>query len=123
MADPLSAEIDSLVNLEARGTTGPAMMFETSQPTGAAVRAFTRAVDRPYANSLATDFYRQLPNYTDVNSFSERGWLFLNLAMIGNETRYHSAGDSLAALDLRSLKHMGDQTLALVRQLQEPPRP
>ncbi len=123
MADPLSAEIDSLVNLEARGTTGPAMMFETSQPNGAAVRAFTRAVDRPYANSLATDFYRQLPNYTDVNSFSERGWLFLNLAMIGNETRDHSAGDSLAALDFRSLKHMGDQTLALVRQLQEPPRP
>jgi hypothetical protein len=73
-------------------------------------------VDRPFANSLATDFYRQLPNATDVNSFSERGWTTLNFAMIGNETRYHSPGDDLAALDLRSLQHMGDQALAVARQ-------
>jgi hypothetical protein len=117
MADPLSAQVDSLINLEARGTTGPVSMFETSLPNAPAVRAFAKAVDRPFANSLATDFYRQLPNYTDVNSFSERGWLTLNFAMIGNETRYHSAGDTLAALDPESLQHMGDQTLAAARQL------
>jgi hypothetical protein len=117
LADPLSRRIDSLVNLEARGTTGPVSMFETSLPNGPPVRAFARAVDRPYANSLATDFYRQLPNYTDVNTFSERGWLTLNFAMVGNETRYHSAGDNLEALDLRSVQHMGDQTLAVAREL------
>jgi hypothetical protein len=117
MADPLSGRVDSLVNLEARGTTGPVTMFETSLPNGPAVRAFAGAVDRPFANSLTTDFYRQLPNYTDVNSFSERGWLTLNFAMIGNETRYHSPGDDIAALDGRSLQHMGDQTLSLAREL------
>jgi hypothetical protein len=121
MADPLSRNVDSLVNLEARGTTGPVTTFETSLPNGSPVRAFARAVDRPFANSLATDFYRQLPNYTDVNSFSERGWLTLNLAMIGNEARYHSPGDNLAALDVRSLRHMGEQTLALARGLQQAP--
>lgn len=117
LADPLSRSVDSLINLEARGTTGPVNMFETSLPNGPPVRAFAAAVDRPYANSLATDFYRQLPNYTDVNSFSERGWLALNFAMVGNETRYHSAGDNLEALDLRSLQHMGDQALAVAREL------
>jgi hypothetical protein len=117
MADPLSGRVDSLVNLEARGTTGPVTMFETSLPNGAPVRAYAKAVDRPFANSLTTDFYRQLPNYTDVNSFSERGWLTLNFAMIGNETRYHSPGDDIAALDARSLQHMGDQTLAVAREL------
>jgi hypothetical protein len=117
MADPLSGRVDSLVNLEARGTTGPVTMFETSLPNGPPVRAFARAVDRPFANSLTTDFYRQLPNYTDVNSFSERGWLTLNFAMIGNETRYHSPGDDIAALDARSLQHMGDQALAVAREL------
>ncbi len=117
MADPLSGRVDSLINLEARGVSGPVTMFETSLPNGPPVRAFARAVDRPFANSLATDFYRQLPNYTDVNSFGERGWLTLNFAMIGNETRYHSPGDTVAALDARSLKHMGDQTLAVARQL------
>jgi hypothetical protein len=117
MADPLSGLVDSLINLEARGTTGPVTMFETSLPNGPPVRTFAKAVDRPFANSLTTDFYRQLPNYTDVNSFSERGWLTLNFAMIGNETRYHSPGDDIAALDARSLQHMGDQTLSVAREL------
>ncbi|QNM83103.1 M28 family peptidase [Sphingomonas sabuli] len=117
LADPLSRTVDSLINLEARGTTGPVTMFETSLPNGPPVRAFAAAVDRPFANSLTTDFYRQLPNYTDVTSFEERGWTTLNFAMIGNETRYHSAGDNLAALDPRSMQHMGDQTLAVARQL------
>ena len=91
LADPLSRNVDSLINLEARGVSGPANMFETSRPNGAAIAAVSaepRA--HPVANSLSTDVYRLMPNYTDVNSFAERGWLTLNIAPIGNETRYHS---------------------------------
>jgi len=117
LADPLSRNVDTLVNLEARGVTGPANMFETSRPNAAAIAAFAASSDHPVANSLSTDVYRLMPNYTDVNSFEERGWLTLNLAPIGNETRYHSPGDDLAALDPTTLQHMGDQTLALARQL------
>ena len=117
LADPLSRDVDSLVNLEARGVRGPVNMFETSKPNGPAIAAFARAIDRPVANSLSIDVYQLLPNYTDVNTFAGRGWTMLNLAMIGNETRYHSAGDNLAALDRRSLQHMGDQTLALAEEL------
>ena len=117
LAAPLSRNVDSLINLEARGVTGPVNMFETSVPNAAPVAAFARAVDRPVANSLGTDVYRLLPNYTDVNSFATRGWTTLNFAMIGNETRYHSPGDNFAALDPRSLQHMGDQTLAVAREL------
>jgi hypothetical protein len=117
LADPLSRNVDSLVNLEARGVRGPVNMFETSRPNAPAIGVFSRAVEHPVANSLSTDVYRLMPNYTDVNSFSERGWLTLNLAPIGNETRYHSAGDDLAALDPATLQHMGDQTRALARDL------
>jgi hypothetical protein len=113
LADPLSRNVDSLVNLETRGVRGPVNMFETSRPNAAPIGLFAAAVERPSANSLSTDVYRLMPNYTDVNSFAERGWLTLNLAPIGNETRYHSAGDDLAALDPATLQHMGDQTLAL----------
>ena len=117
LADPLSRNVDSLINLEARGVRGPVNMFETSRPNAAAIAIFARAVKHPVANSLSTDVYRLMPNYTDVNSFSERGWLTLNLAPIGNETRYHSAGDDIAALDPATLQHMGDQTLALTETL------
>jgi hypothetical protein len=117
LADPLSRNVDALVNLEARGVRGPVNMFETSRPNGAAISVFARAVKNPAANSLSTDVYRLLPNLTDVTSFSERGWLTLNLAPIGNETRYHSPGDDVAALDSATLQHMGDQTLALAEAL------
>ena len=110
--DPLSRRADALINLEARGTTGPVNMFETSVPNNAAIRLFARSVERPVANSLAVSAYRLIPNYTDVNTFvEERDWLFLNFAPIGNETRYHSPGDNLAAVDLSTLQHMGDQLM------------
>ena len=114
--DPLAAQVDSLLNFEARGVTGPATMFETSRPNAAAIAAFRQA-RQPLANSLTTDLYRLIPNSTDVAVFEEQPWTILNFAIIGNETRYHSAGDNLAALDRSSLQHMGDQALALTRAL------
>lgn len=117
LSDPLSRSVDSLVNLEARGVRGPVNMFETSRPNAVPIRVFAGTIQHPAANSLSTDVYRLMPNYTDVNSFSERGWLTLNLAPIGNETRYHSPGDDVQALDPATLQHMGDQTLALAQAL------
>jgi len=117
LADPLSGDVDALINMEARGVRGPVNMFETNHPNAAPIAIFAAAVRNPVADSLGTDVYRLLPNYTDVNSFSERGWLTLNLAPIGNETRYHSAGDNVAALDPATLQHMGDQTLSLALAL------
>jgi hypothetical protein len=117
LADPLSRNVDSLINLEARGVRGPVNMFETSRPNAVPIGLFAAAVKRPSANSLSTDVYRLMPNYTDVNSFAERGWLTLNLAPIGNEARYHSAGDDFASVEPATLQHMGDQTLALAQSL------
>jgi hypothetical protein len=115
--DPIAAQVDTAINLEARGVTGPAIMFETSRPNRAAVAFYERAVARPVANSLTTDLYGLIPNSTDVAVFADRPWTILNFAIIGNETRYHSPGDDLAALDRRSLQHMGDQLLALSRAI------
>ena len=121
LADPLSREVDSLLNFEARGVTGPVTMFETSQPNGPAVAAYSKAVRRPYASSLSADVARLIPNDTDVTTYKERGWLTLNFAMTGNETRYHSPGDDVAALDSRSLQDMGDQALAVAAGLATAP--
>jgi len=111
---PMAARVEALVNLEARGVEGPAIMFETSQPNGDAIATYARSTERPVANSLTADFYRLVPNSTDVTVFEERGWTTLNYAIIENETRYHTAGDTLDALSPRSLQHMGDQALSAV---------
>jgi hypothetical protein len=115
--NPLANNVAAAVNLEARGVTGPAFMFETSRPNGAAIAAFGAAAKRPVANSLMTDFYGLIPNSTDVAVFNQRDWTILNFAVIGNESRYHSPGDNLAALDPRSVAHMGRQALAVTQQL------
>ena len=52
------------------------------------------ATGRPYANSLTADFAKLIPNYTDVVVFKDRGWPTLSYAIVGNETRYHTPGDT-----------------------------
>jgi hypothetical protein len=116
--DPLAGRIASLVNFEARGVTGPATMFETSRPNGGAIAAFKASGARPVASSMTADFYRLIPNSTDVTVFAAaRPWTILNFAVIGNESRYHSPGDTVDALDPASLQHMGRQGLAATLRL------
>ncbi len=113
--DPDAKRVTHLINMESRGVTGPACMFETSRPNAAPLAWFKATADRPVANSLSTDFARLIPNSTDVAIFESAPWTILNFAIIGNETRYHTPGDTPEALDRRSLNHMGSQVLALTR--------
>ena len=45
--DPLAGQVGSLINIEARGVSGPAFMFETSEPNGQAIAAFAAATAPP----------------------------------------------------------------------------
>jgi hypothetical protein len=119
----MARQVDSLINIDARGVTGPAMMFETSQPNGPAISIYGRSARRPYANSLSTDFARLIPNTTDVVKFRPAGWTLLNFAIIGNETRYHTPGDTVAALDRASLYHLGSEVLSLTRSMTQTAEP
>ncbi len=116
----LARRVDRLINIESRGVSGPAIMFETSSPNGAALADFAAASARPYANSLSADFAKLIPNSTDVVKFKPSGWRTLNYAITGNETRYHSPGDDLAHLDRASVAHMGDEVLAAARRMAGP---
>lgn len=113
--DPLALSVDALINIEARGVGGPATMFETNMPNGSAVIAYAQSSRRPNANSIATDMATLIPNTTDVEVFQGRGWKTLSYAIIGNETRYHTSGDTVEALSRASLYQMGSEVLAATR--------
>ena len=115
--DPLAREVNSLINIDNRGVTGPALMHETSEPDAAAISIYASATRRPYATSISSDFARLIPNYTDVTVFKPAGWTLLDYGIIGNETRYHSPGDTIAALDPDSVGHMGSEALAATRAM------
>lgn len=113
---PWAADVALVINLEARGTTGPSIMFETSDDNRWLVSHLSHALRRPVANSLTYDVYRMLPNDTDATVFRREGMHAINFAFIGGLARYHTARDDIAHLDLRTLQHHGDNALAAVRR-------
>ncbi|WP_199554965.1 M20/M25/M40 family metallo-hydrolase [Sandaracinobacteroides hominis] len=109
---PLAKQIGAVVNLEARGTTGIASMFQTSTPNGNDVAALQRGGFVPAANMLSTDLFKQLPNDTDLTVLLPLGVDAANYAIIGGGKRYHTPIDDLAHLDRNSVRHMGASALS-----------
>lgn len=101
---PLSA----VVNVEARGSTGPSLLFETGAHNGALLSAYAEHARQPLASSAFYWVYKQLPNDTDFSVFRDAGVSGLNFAYIGELPHYHTPLDDLAHLDLGSLQHQGD---------------
>ncbi len=112
--DPDMAEVEALVNAEARGTRGPAIFFESNQPNADAVAAFSHA-RRGVANSVMADIYALMPNSTDVTALTRTDLDVVNLALLDGFANYHTPQDSLASFNVRSLQHMGDIALATTR--------
>jgi hypothetical protein len=113
--EPRLQRIGLVVNLEARGTRGPSIMFETSQPSEGLIQLFARASAHPISNSALGTVYDALPNDTDLTVFKRAGIPGLNFAFIEGDAHYHTSNDSLENLDERSLQHHGEQALGIVR--------
>ena len=114
---PLARTVKAVVNLEARGDSGPSLMFETGAATDFSMRLFAHAIARPKSNSLYYFIYRLLPNDTDFTLFKQAGFEGFNFALIGDVERYHTPQDTLANLDRGSLQHQGQNALAALRAL------
>jgi hypothetical protein len=112
---PWAKDVGLVFNLEARGTGGPSMMFETSEGNGWLVQEFARSAPYPVGNSLSYEIYKLLPNDTDVTVFKKAGFPSLNFAFIDGLTRYHSQTDSIEQLDERSLQQQGANALSMAR--------
>ena len=114
---PLGRDVGAVVNLEARGTSGPSVMFETSRDNAWLVRLLARSLSRPIASSLFYPVYERLPNDTDLTVFKQAGLPGVNFAFIGTLPHYHTPLDSVANASLSSVQHHGDNALAIVRAL------
>jgi hypothetical protein len=115
---PLAGAGGVVLNFEARGTTGPPVMFETSEGNADLADAFAEAAPHPVASSVAVEVYRALPNDTDFSVLLADGdFTGLNTAFIEGAAAYHTAQDTPARLDQRTLQAMGDNALAMTRHL------
>ncbi|MEV0681660.1 M20/M25/M40 family metallo-hydrolase [Actinosynnema sp. NPDC050436] len=104
-----------VLNLEARGVSGPALMFETAGPVGGLMAALRAS--GALTTSVSADIYRLLPNDSDLTVFAEAGARGLNFAFLEGSAHYHTATDDLTHLDAGSVQDMGDSVLAAARVL------
>lgn len=111
---PWAADVGVVLNIEARGASGPSLMFETSPGNATLVRTLTRQT-REVAYSFSYEVYKRMPNDTDFTVMRQKGMPGLNFAFIHDPAAYHSAEDTLARQDPRSVQHHGDLALALAR--------
>ncbi|MEV1170603.1 M20/M25/M40 family metallo-hydrolase [Nonomuraea sp. NPDC049784] len=75
---PLGREGGVLLNWEARGVSGPSLMFETSKNNARLVETFASAVPHPRGDSTMVEIYRLLPNNTDFTPMSQSGFTDVN---------------------------------------------
>ncbi len=115
--DPIAARIGVLINLEARGMGGRAMMFQTGPDNGALVALLAGAARDVAASIAAVAIYENLPNDTDFTPVIARGIMGLNLAFIGDAWGYHSPLATPANLNQGALQDMGDAVLPTARAL------
>lgn len=112
---PLRDRIGAVINLEARGGGGRAMMFETGRGNAETIALFARVAPRATggvsSNSLAVFVYELMPNGTDFTIPKDRGVQGINLAFIGRPAQYHSPVSTPEALDIGSVQHIGSQAL------------
>src|ERR1044071_6936828 len=106
-----------VVNVEARGTSGPSFLFATSRHTQWLLPIVARALPRPATSSLFFNIYELLPNDTDLTVFKRAGYQGLNFANIGNVAHYHTPLDDPAHITPRTLQHHGEHLLAMARAL------
>jgi hypothetical protein len=110
---PRFKEVGLSLNFEARGDSGPSIMFETSDNNGWLVEEAAKVVPHPVGHSLAYEIYKFLPNDTDLTVFRQGGVAGLGFAYIEGYPTYHTALDTLEGLDERSLQHHGSYALSL----------
>jgi hypothetical protein len=114
---PWRNDVKVALNFEARGTSGPDIMFQTSSGNAGLIHEFAEAVPYPVATSLSYEVYKRLPNDTDMSVFKQRGYAGFDFAFIDNVLFYHTPFDDPNHLDPKSVQHAGTNALGLTRRL------
>jgi Peptidase family M28 len=114
---PLAKQVKAAVNMEARGVSGPSLMFETGSANAWLMQLYARTIDRPLTNSLYYMVYNLLPNDTDFTVFKAAQYQGFNFAFIDHTAFYHTPLDNVANVSAASIQEQGASALSTVMAL------
>lgn len=103
-----------MINIEARGPYGPALLFETS-PGNEKIMELYKAAEYPFTYSLTTVVYNFMPNFTDFTVVKDEipG---MNFSTIADINHYHTDLDNFSNIDTKSIQHYGSQITPIVKE-------
>lgn len=104
-----------VINIEARGPWGPALLFETSPGNEKLMELYARAAEYPYTYSLTTVVYGLMPNFTDFTVVKDEipG---MNFSTVADINHYHTDLDNFSNVSARSVQHYGSQILPVAQE-------
>ncbi|MET4427251.1 hypothetical protein ABIA65_000533 [Mycolicibacterium sp. 624] len=115
---PQSTQPGIVINHEARGAGGPPLLWRVTAPDGGLIRAVEGAAPHPAADSLSTALGASMTSSTtDLAAFGPGGLAVLDWAYVGGGAYYHNRLDDPAHVNLATVQQMGDNTIALTREL------
>ncbi len=112
---PWFNDVGIILNFEARGTSGPSYMFETSNENGWLIREMTKAGVNPRATSIMYDAYDLSPFGSDFSQFKRKGLKGYNIAFVDDFCYYHTRDDHPDIISLNSLQHHADYAAGFTR--------
>ena len=106
------------LNVEAIGSSGVPVLFETGPGNRWLTDAWARNAPHPRGGSYAIEIYRRLPNDTDFSILKTQDIPGLNFAAIGDSYAYHTPRDTSDRLSAKTIRTMGENAVAIVDALQ-----
>ena len=104
-----------MVNIEARGPWGPALLFEACPGNEKVMELYADAAKYPYTYSLTTVVYNFMPNFTDFTIVKD-SIPGLNFSTIADVNHYHTDLDNFSNVSPKSIQHYGAQILPVVKK-------
>lgn len=104
-----------MINVEARGPWGPALLFETSPGNEKVMDLYAKAADYPFTYSLTTVVYSFMPMFTDFTAVKDEipG---MNFSTIADVNHYHTDKDNFSNISEKSIQHYGAQILPVTME-------
>ena len=111
------SRLNAYVNVEATGSSGTAVLFETGPRNGWLVKPWARFAPHPRGASYAFEIYRRLPNDTDFSILKRHEIPGLNFALIGDSYAYHTARDTADRLTDAALRLSGENVVSTIEMM------
>ena len=104
-----------VLNVEARGTWGPALLFEACPGKAKGQELYASTAAYPFTYSLTTVVYQFLPMFTDFTIVKDE-LPGLNFSNIADVNHYHTDLDNFSNISEKTIQHYGSQILPLTME-------